>query len=195
VGRPARPAPHPLRARRGLGEGSAGQVAGYLAKYATKATEGLGASLDARIASLAELERLELPEHTRRLVRACWALSGRRNLAGLKLRRWAHMLGFGGHCTTRSRRYSVTFAALRDARRAFSARRRRAFSARRRHGPTVQLDAHGRLLPPLGFVIDAGWQYAGRGYKNPADAWLAASMATDHQQARHLAREELNRVA
>jgi hypothetical protein len=171
----------------GTGELSAGQVAGYLAKYATKATEGLGAALDARIGSVAELERLELPEHSRRLVRACWTLGGRRELAGLKLRRWAHMLGFGGHCTTKSRRYSVTFAALRAA--------RRAWTARRRHGPTVPLDPHGRLLPSPGFVIDAAWQYAGRGYTTAADAWMAASMAVDHQQARRLAHEELAGVA
>jgi hypothetical protein len=171
----------------GTGERSAGQVAGYLAKYATKATEHLGAALDVRIGSLAQLERLELPEHTRRLVRACWALGRRRELAGLRLRRWAHMLGFGGHCTTKSRRYSVTFAVLRAA--------RRAWNARRRHGPTMQLDPHGRLLPPAGLVIDAGWRYAGRGYTTFADAWLAAGMAADHQQARRLACEELNRVA
>ena len=41
----------------------------------------------------------------------------------------------------------------------------------------------------------AGWQYAGRGYTTLADAWLAASMAADHQQARRLAREEVSRVA
>jgi hypothetical protein len=168
-------------------EGSAGQVAGYLAKYATKATEGLGTTLDARIGSLADLERRELPEHTRRLVRACWALGAQPPTAGLGLRRWAHMLGFGGHCTTKSRRYSVTFTALRAA--------RRAWSARRRHGPTVQLDPHGRLLPPSGMVAVAGWEYAGRGYTTLADAWLAASMAVDHQEARRLAREELSRVA
>jgi hypothetical protein len=170
----------------GLGEGSAGQVAGYLAKYATKATEELDTKLDAHIGSLADLERRELPEHTRRLVRACWALGAQPPTARLGLRRWAHMLGYGGHCITKSRRYSVTFATLRAA--------RRAWSARRRQGPTVALDPHGRLLPPPGFVIDAGWQYAGRGYTTFADAWLAASMATDYQQARRIAREELSRV-
>jgi hypothetical protein len=154
---------------------------------ASKATEGLGTTLDTRITSAADLERRELPEHTRRLVRACWALGAQPPSAALGLRPWAHMLGFGGHCTTKSRRYSVTFAALRAA--------RRTWSARRRHGPTVPLDPHGRLLPLPGFVLDAGWQYAGRGYTTAADAWLAASMATDHQQARRLAREELSRVA
>jgi hypothetical protein len=171
----------------GTGELSEGQVAGYLAKYATKATEGLGAALDQPIRAAADLERLELPEHTHRLVRACWALGGRRDLNQLRLRRWAHMLGFGGHCTTKSRRYSTTFATLRAA--------RRAWAARRRHGPTVPLDHHGRLLSAPGLIIDAGWQYAGRGYTAAADAWLAASMAADHRQARRLAREELTRVA
>ena len=33
-----------------------------------------------------------------------------------KLRRWAHMLGFGGHFLTKARRYSVTFGALRSVR-------------------------------------------------------------------------------
>jgi hypothetical protein len=171
----------------GSGELSEGQVAGYLAKYATKATEGLGSALDQPIGGVADLERRELPEHTRRLVRACWTLATQPPTAGLGLRRWAHMLGFGGHCTTKSRHYSTTFTALRAA--------RRAWNARRHHDPGGQLDPHGRLLPPPGFVVDAGWQYAGRGYTTTADTWLAASMATDHQQARRLAREELSRVA
>jgi hypothetical protein len=33
-----------------------------------------------------------------------------------RLRRWAHMLGFGGHFLTKSRRYSITFALLRNNR-------------------------------------------------------------------------------
>jgi len=173
--------------RDGRGELSAGQVAGYLAKYATKATEDLGAALDQPIRSAAELERLPLPEHVARMVRACWRLGGQPATAGLGLRRWAHMLGYGGHCVTKSCHYSTTMRAMRTA--------RRAWTARRHHGPTVQLDPDGRLLPPAGMVAVAGWQYAGRGYTTAADAWLAASMAADHHQARRLAREELSRVA
>ncbi len=171
----------------GTGELSARQVAGYLAKYATKATEGLGAALDQPITSAAELERLPLPEHAARLVRACWTLGAHPATASLGLRRWAHMLGYGGHCLTKSRHYATTMRALRAA--------RRAFTARRHHGPAVQLDPDGRLLPPAGIVAVARWQYAGRGYTTPADAWLAASMAADHHQAYRLAREELSRVA
>ena len=32
------------------------------------------------------------------------------------MRRWAHQFGFGGHCFTKSRRFSTTFKALREAR-------------------------------------------------------------------------------
>ena len=33
-----------------------------------------------------------------------------------RFRQWAHMLGYGGHFLTKSRRYSVTFGQLRSAR-------------------------------------------------------------------------------
>jgi len=97
-------------------------------------------------------------------------LGGQPATAALGLRRWAHMLGYGGHCFTKSHRYSTTFRALRAARRAWTA-------IRRRHGPTVALDCDGRLLPPAGMGSVAGWEYAGRGYTTTADAWLAATMA------------------
>jgi hypothetical protein len=86
---------------------SAEQVAGYVAKYATKSTEALGVTLDHRVCEV-ELEGLDAPAHVAELVRACWELGGRPSLAGLRLRAWAHMLGFGGHFSTKSRRYSTT---------------------------------------------------------------------------------------
>src|SRR5215204_2633561 len=58
------------------GELSAEQVAGYVAKYATKATEALGVTLDHRVTE-AELEELELPAHVAELVRACFELAAR----------------------------------------------------------------------------------------------------------------------
>jgi len=89
-------------------------VAAYIAKYATKSTEALGA-LDRRLLGT-DIEHLDLSEHVTRLVRACWALGGQPAFAGLRLRRWAHQLGFGGHFLTKSRRYASTFTALRRAR-------------------------------------------------------------------------------
>ena len=111
-------------------------MAGYIAKYATKATESFGAGLDRRIGA-DDLEHLDsLPAHVAALVRACWELGARPELAGLRLRPWAHMLGFGGHWSTKSRRYSTTMTALRRARVAFAKRRRA------RDG--IPLDAWGR---------------------------------------------------
>jgi hypothetical protein len=105
---------------------SAEQVAG-IAKYATKATESFGSGLDRRLTDIVDdLDHLDkLPTHVGELVRACWELGGRPELEGLRLRAWAHMLGFGGHWSTKSRRYSTTFTVLRRARVAFAKRRRR----------------------------------------------------------------------
>jgi hypothetical protein len=71
---------------------SAEQVAGYVAKYATKSTEALGVTLDHRLGEV-ELEDLDLPAHVVELVRACWELGTRPSLRSLRLRKWAHMLG------------------------------------------------------------------------------------------------------
>jgi hypothetical protein len=106
------------------GELSAAQVAAYLAKYATKATESFGTRLDRRIGAddLATLDQ-QLPGHVAALVRACWELGGHPGLEPLRLRRWAHMLGFRGHWQTKSR-YSVTMTVLRRARAAYARKRR-----------------------------------------------------------------------
>jgi replication initiator protein RepSA len=59
---------------------SAEQVAGYVAKYATKSTEALGVTLDHRIGEV-ELEGLDVPAHVAELVRACLE-AGRLAVAG-----------------------------------------------------------------------------------------------------------------
>jgi Replication initiator protein, pSAM2 len=158
------------------------QVAGYVAKYATKSTEALGVTLDHRI-SEGELLELQVPAHVAELVRACWELAGRPGLAKLRLRKWAHMLGFGGHFSTKSRRYSTTLGALRRARVAFAIRRRR--------GNTVPLDAWGPPEDDQAVIVVASWSYLGRGYQSTGEAWLAASAAARAREARRIAKEEL----
>jgi hypothetical protein len=164
------------------GELSAEQVAGYVAKYATKATEALGVTLDHRVTE-AELDELELPTHVAELVRACLELATRPGLAGLRLGRWAHMLGFGGHFSTKSRRYSTTLGALRRARVAYAVRRRR--------GNTLPLDAWGRPEDDQAVILVASWTYLGRGYQSTGEAWLAASAAARAREERRIAKEEL----
>jgi excisionase family DNA binding protein len=114
---------------RAIGQHQAGpmtaeQVAGYIAKYATKGTESFGPALDRRIRNPRQLTRVEhdLNPHIASLVRACWQLGAEPTLAPLRLRAWAHMLGFGGHWTTKSRRYSTTMGALRQARATWTTR-------------------------------------------------------------------------
>src|SRR4029450_11755126 len=100
------------------GELSAEQGAGYIAEYATKAPESFGGGLARRLTPADDLECLDqLPAHVAELVRAAWKLGGRPELEGLRLRAWAHMLGFRGHWSHRSRRESTTLHLLRQARR------------------------------------------------------------------------------
>jgi hypothetical protein len=164
------------------GELSAEQVAGYVAKYATKGTEAVGVTLDQRVCEV-ELEGLNVPGHVAELVRACWELGARPSLARLRLRKWAHMLGFGGHFSTKSRRYSTTLGALRRARVAYAVRRRK--------GNTLPLDAWERPEDDQGVIVVASWSYLGRGYQSTGEAWLAASAAARAREARRIAREEL----
>jgi hypothetical protein len=94
---------------------TSGQVAGYLAKYATKATEPVGLAT-VRVTADNITHYAAAPTHQGRLIRACWKLGAASHPDFLALRRWAHMLGYRGHFLTKSRRYSVTFKILRAAR-------------------------------------------------------------------------------
>jgi hypothetical protein len=120
-------------------------------------SSSFGAGLDRRLHDADDLEHLDkLPAHVAELVRAAWDLGGRPELGMLRLRAWAHMLGFRGHWSTKSRRYSTTMTALRRARVAF-ARRRRA-----RDG--IPLDAWGRPEDDQAVIVLATWTYVATGY-------------------------------
>jgi hypothetical protein len=128
-----------------------------------------------------DLDRL--PAHVAELVRACWELGGRPELDGLRLRAWAHMLGFGGHWSTKSRRYSTTMGVLRRA--------RVAFAKRRRAKDGVPLDAWGRPEDDQAVTVVASWIYVGSGYATEGERWLALSAAARAREQRRIAREEL----
>ncbi|MFE0729930.1 replication initiator protein RepSA [Streptomyces antibioticus] len=152
-------------------------VASYVAKYATKAAETTG-TVDHRIGELSELDKLPLPAHTRRLIEACWDLDDA--YPDRMLARWAHMLGFRGHFSTKSRRYSTTLSALRQVRADYRARQER-----RERGLSDDLDdSEGST-----FVL-AHWVYAGQGH-TPGESWLAATIAKEIRLNRETAREAL----
>jgi hypothetical protein len=114
-------------------------------------------------------------------------LGGRPEFDGLRLRPWAHMLGFGGHWSTKSRRYSTTMGALRRA--------RVAFAKRRRGSDGVPLDAWGDPEDDQAVVLVASWIYVGSGYVTEGERWLALSAAARAREERRIAREELRTTA
>ncbi len=133
-------------------------VAGYIAKYATKGAEAAGA-VDGRIRGARDLVVLPVRPHVLRMMGTCWWLGGLAPFEPLRLREWAHMLGYGGHFSTKSRRYSTTLTALREA--------------RTEHRAEEQRTALGLDDRPTATV--GHWRYAGRGY-SPDAALIAASL-------------------
>ncbi|MFJ5213675.1 replication initiator protein RepSA [Streptomyces sp. NPDC088354] len=152
-------------------------VAAYVAKYATKAAETTG-TVDRRVGNREALDLFDLPAHTRRLIEACFDLDP--HYPDRKLRAWAHMLGFRGHFSTKSRRYSTTLGALRQVRADYRARQER----QQRGLPDPDDTLEGSTL------VLAHWTYAGHGH-TPGESWLAATIARDIRANRDTAREAL----
>ncbi|MDI9887284.1 replication initiation protein [Streptomyces sp. HNM0645] len=148
-------------------------VAAYIAKYATKGAETATGTLDRPLKFLAELGRKSIPEHARRLIRTAWTLGARKDLEDLRLRAWAHMLGFRGHFSTKTRRYSTTLGALRTARAEW--RRLQAAIARGDQDATADPADDDTTL------VLAHWAFAGTGLTR-SEEWLAASLAHDPQE-------------
>jgi hypothetical protein len=134
------------------------RIASYVAKYASKGVEQTGV-LDRRLRE-DQLERLELPEHLRRLVATAFALA--KDPAHARCARWAHALGWSGHVLTKSRRFSTTFCALRRARREWRV-------------------ADAGEAPPTGTTI---WTFEGVGHRCQIDRMLARGVEERVQTAR-----------
>ncbi|SNS84132.1 hypothetical protein SAMN05216252_10969 [Actinacidiphila glaucinigra] len=155
-------------------------VASYVAKYATKAAETTG-TVDRRVGNREALVLLGVPPHPRRLIETCFDLH--RLYPDRKLLDWAHMLGFRGHFSTKSRRYSTTLGALRQVRADYRAAQQRAAL-----GLPDPDDC-----PEATTLVLAHWAYAGHGH-TPGESVLAASIARDLQLNRETAREALKEL-
>jgi len=108
-------------------------------------------------------------------VQTAWRLGGSDDLAHLRLRPWAHCLGFRGHWLTKSRAYSTTFGVLRAARHEF-----RKAEALRIAGEEIGLNK----------VEVGSWSFAGVGHATEGDALLAQWHAEMRARHRQLARQE-----
>jgi hypothetical protein len=146
----------PIVRRDGL-EGSLSDraVAAYIAKYATKSTEDLQPEGGGR-------------EHIKRIKSTVRKLATQADAGGpyAQLYRWDEMLGFRGHFSTKSRRYSVTLGSLRSARKTWRMNRLLEETM-----PEEQIDADDVL-------VVGSWAYTGMGWRTDGDRALATGAAS-----------------
>ena len=162
----------------GTGQALSGQaVANYIAKYATKTLTVPGVP-DTRIRTAFDLQGLRCSRHYREMITAAWRLGARDATGEPRFRQWAHMLGYGGHFLTKSRRYSVTFGALRQA---------RTIHRRVQRHPGGERDPWGRPLDEAVVLVLSTWTYAGTGYTLTPGAELATSSAARAREHRSVA--------
>ncbi|GGQ86783.1 replication initiator [Couchioplanes azureus] len=101
-----------------------------------------------------------------------------------RLRRWAHMLGYGGHFLTKARRYSVTFRLLRETRVVF---RRHQDQTLTEDSGAVQAADH---LGDETTLIVGTLTFAGTGWHTNGDALLANTAAAMARARHDTGREE-----
>jgi hypothetical protein len=155
-----------------------GEIAGYLAKYATKSTEQAGGVLH-RVTEH-QIDALPVRAHVRAYLRAAFELNADPALADRRFGRYAHAFGYRGHCLTQSRRYSTTFKARREAREAHV----------HEQLLTRSKDAGQRALAA---AVErwSSYRVVGHGHFTAADAYLARSAAARAREQREAAREAL----
>ncbi|NED34865.1 replication initiator [Streptomyces sp. SID8499] len=190
----------------GDGELTDAKVAGYVAKYATKSAEDSGTvdrtlmcrpcagrgylrgpdgfhdrcpDCDGR-GQAEPIKALPVQQHVRQMIRTAWDLGHLPEFAELKLWKWAHMLGFRGHFSSKSRAYSTTLGTLRDVRRAWRLAQAEAARARAGHPATDETT----------LVTTSSWTYLSSGYR-PGEELLAAQVRHDIAQTQRLKQEGL----
>jgi hypothetical protein len=145
------------------------QVASYLAKYLTKATEDFG--LPAQVKSAAHARANGASPHAVRIIATAQDLAAQGDDYGPLL---SHLgtLGYRGHPITKSRAYSVTFGQIRRSRRRYRANPAGL-------GPDADIR---QLLDddqdiPDGFELVSSWVFAGQGYLDLDQAAAAVESA------------------
>jgi hypothetical protein len=191
------------------------KVAGYVAKYATKAAENTG-TLDRPVVCWRckgaghnpeemghckgcsgrgtrhdDVHHLVANPHAQAMISTCWTLGGRPELEELRLRPWAHMLGFRGHYSTKSRRYSTTLTALRQARRTWRDSRLLAALGYPKQASICRtgqgIEEEDQVDHDETILVIGHWQYIGRGH-SPGEAIYARTIAHDAAENRRIAR-------
>ncbi|MEZ0492365.1 replication initiator [Kineococcus sp. TBRC 1896] len=155
-------------------------VAAYIAKYATKACDDFGLPPGLRDAEAAR--RMGIVEHVCRLLAEVQHLARTGGPKYLPLAKWAAMLGFRGHFSTKSRRYSTTLGRLRSARKRWSVQQLRDRLTGR---TTSSLDHDATVEPPEvedSTLVVSSWSLDGIGWLTAGDAALAATAAAQARE-------------
>jgi hypothetical protein len=145
------------------------KISSYVAKYAIKTTDGTR-ELAHRFHSRRQIDNLVDNPHAKRLALTSWDLDQRPLLTSLHLRDHAHTFGFTGQLITKSRRYSTTFGALRQARADYMVSRN------------------------VGDPVEGTFHYEGRGYDDSRGTEMAEMFFTMQRELRE-ERAEARRAA
>jgi hypothetical protein len=135
------------------------KVPSYVAKYATKTTDGTK-ELARQFHSRRQIQSLIDDPHARTLALVAWDLDLCATWEPLRLRDHAHAFGFTGQLITKSRDYSTTFGALRGARALYMSSRN------------------------FGDPLEGTFHFEGRGYDDPRATQLAELFFSMHRELR-----------
>lgn len=156
------------------------RVARYLAKYVTKSLADVGIS--ARRISAEAIADLDVTDHVRAILTTISEFADR-GLAGIG--RWLHTLGYRGHITSKSRRYSTTMTALRE-RRATWTREQRLKNTAHQHGTDFDSTGGDDLV---------AWEFDRAGATSLGDRTLVYSAALQRIDTRRIGLMEVRRQA
>ncbi len=161
------------------------RVARYLAKYVTKSLADVGIS--ARRISTEAIADLDVTDHVRAILTTIGHLADQARTLGIDdlagIGRWLHTLGYRGHVTTKSRRYSVTMGALRAIRASW---------ARQQAGKDCLAQHHS----PLDLTEESDevwWEFDHAGHATPGDRTLVYSAALQRTHTRRTGLVEARR--
>lgn len=166
---------------------SSRRIAGYLAKYVTKSLQDFGVA--ARRLSAEAIVDLDVTDHVRAILTTIVHLADQAHTLGIDVLAgigcWLHTLGYRGHVTTKSRRYSVTMGALR-AIRATWARQQAGKDCSPQHNSPLYLNEKSD---------DVWWEFDHAGHPTPGDRTLVYSAALRRIHTRRTGLVEARRQA
>lgn len=152
------------------------KIAGYLAKYVTKSVTDHGLTARRVSPQVAHDRQVlaGLSTHARAIITTLTALADTAPEHYSSMVRWLHTLGYRGHVTTKSRRYSLTMGALRAARALW--RQQHPTGSEEPPAPATA----GDRADDATSTDTAEWTYVRSGHDTRGDHHLTAAAATAH---------------